>query len=357
MASLVFVGVLLGVWLLSHLWQYREDRSTFRASVATLIDEVERYLSVRGTGGRTTSFYKGLSGSHTDGTAHEKLVEARDRLEAHEEQPTGEDDRLLTEVRRLLHALEDAKRRDEAEAAAEPARREEEERQRIERRKEREREEQERRDREWAIVKNWQNIQQLRDYLRISTKALRDLTPREFEARVAKAFKAAGFKVKLTPLSNDEGRDLIIERAGRRYFVECKKYMTSTVGRPDLQKILGAAVGEGADGAIMVTTGHLTAATTKFAKTAGVEVISGSDLEGLMSTLHDRPAQQPVMRLRCPNCPKRVKFRLHEGPFEARMCSCGEEVPHPLGTDPRNKSLLKEWQQIAEGGLEGYTLY
>jgi restriction system protein len=53
---------------------------------------------------------------------------------------------------------------------------------------------------------------------------LLNLSPEEFETAVAAMYRAFGFAVKQTPVSNDFGRDLILVKGGKSTFVECKRY-------------------------------------------------------------------------------------------------------------------------------------
>lgn len=82
------------------------------------------------------------------------------------------------------------------------------------------------------------------------------LSPRKFEIFIAELFKSEGYTVKLTPKSNDYGRDVILKKDGITTFVECKHYSKDNkVGREICQKLLGSMFQFKADNGIIVTTG------------------------------------------------------------------------------------------------------
>lgn len=89
--------------------------------------------------------------------------------------------------------------------------------------------------------------------------------------------KAHGFKnVKVTPATNDGGKDIIAKKNGYKYVIECKKYK-GCVGRPVVQKIHSAAIISGATGMIM-TTGYYSKQAIIYAKKRGVILIDRGEL-------------------------------------------------------------------------------
>lgn len=107
---------------------------------------------------------------------------------------------------------------------------------------------------------------------------LQELSPRAFEVAIAALYQARGARVALTPAVNDEGRDLLITwKAGEVDLVECKRYITSSVGRPHVQKLFGAATAEKAS-ATIVNTGRFTVEAQRFASKTGVTLIGPAEL-------------------------------------------------------------------------------
>jgi HJR/Mrr/RecB family endonuclease len=100
--------------------------------------------------------------------------------------------------------------------------------------------------------------EELRLTLNQKIEQLYGLSPREFEEYIAGLFKVLGFeKVTLTPTSNDKGVDIFAEEKGKLVAVQCKKYK-GKIGRPELQKFLGAMQCAGADKGFFITTGIFT---------------------------------------------------------------------------------------------------
>ena len=97
---------------------------------------------------------------------------------------------------------------------------------------------------------------------RDTERYIMSLTPRQFEEYIATMFRSLDYDVELTPSTSDGGKDLIVRKNGITYYVECKQWNTeSSIGRPVLQKLIGAAVSDGVTHVIFVST-------CKFAKTA-----------------------------------------------------------------------------------------
>lgn len=83
---------------------------------------------------------------------------------------------------------------------------------------------------------------------------------REFEKFIYYSFKELGYKVKLTQSTNDGGKDLILyDKKLKCAYVECKRWNyegSFKVGRPELQKLVGSAIGDNIDNMLFITTGQ-----------------------------------------------------------------------------------------------------
>lgn len=85
------------------------------------------------------------------------------------------------------------------------------------------------------------------------------LSPNDFEGFIANLYRKLGYNVIQTQATNDQGRDLILKKDGKKYLVECKKYMEGNkVGRPEMQKFYAAIEHDKAVSGIMVTTSDFT---------------------------------------------------------------------------------------------------
>lgn len=105
-------------------------------------------------------------------------------------------------------------------------------------------------------------------------------TPTEFERFCGELFKQMGYQVHLTSPTKDGGYDLLVWNNEMRSIVECKCYPLETkVGRPQLQKLVGANATIHADQIWCVTTSDYTSDAILYAKEVGIRLFNGSDLE------------------------------------------------------------------------------
>jgi len=94
-----------------------------------------------------------------------------------------------------------------------------------------------------------------------------NLSPTEFESKVGELFRAAGYNVRLTPASNDEGIDLWLEKQGSRAILQCKRFRTGNVSRPDIQQFYGVLMAdESVKEGFFVTTAGFTDGAIEFTK-------------------------------------------------------------------------------------------
>lgn len=108
-----------------------------------------------------------------------------------------------------------------------------------------------------------------------SLEELRKLDPYDFEKVVGDYFRDCGYVVYQTKRSNDGGKDLVMYKGGRTYYVEVKRYAkTNTVDRPLIQKLVGACHPAGAKG-IFVTTSSFTKGAITEAHRSGIDLIDG----------------------------------------------------------------------------------
>lgn len=109
-----------------------------------------------------------------------------------------------------------------------------------------------------------------------SRRHLYALTPREFEKWTALLLKELGYEnVKVTPETNDGGKDIVCEKNGEKIYVECKRFLYGElaklkkekadekgtsydkVGREITQKLVGAMVADNVHKGMVITTGEL----------------------------------------------------------------------------------------------------
>lgn len=107
--------------------------------------------------------------------------------------------------------------------------------------------------------------------------------PTDFEKLYAKLYESMGYSVQITPPANDGGYDLVMIKKNEKTIVECKCYsINHKIGRPSIQKIVGANNVALADHIIFITTSDYTAAAILYAKEVGVELIDGTEFMKLL---------------------------------------------------------------------------
>lgn len=100
--------------------------------------------------------------------------------------------------------------------------------------------------------------------------------PFEFELYCAKLYQLMGVDARNTSSTNDGGYDIILYyKNGEKGLVECKCYKNNKVGRPLIQKLVGANQTVGAEHLIFITTSDYSSSAKKYAEEAGVELIDG----------------------------------------------------------------------------------
>jgi len=95
---------------------------------------------------------------------------------------------------------------------------------------------------------------------------LRGMKPWEFEEYVAYLFTQLGYKAKAVGKSHDGGVDVIIEKDGVRGYIQCKKFITSSVTVGQVRDFYGSLVDHLVKGkSYFITTNKFTLEAEKFA--------------------------------------------------------------------------------------------
>lgn len=111
----------------------------------------------------------------------------------------------------------------------------------------------------------------------------------EFEAYVALVLRDNGFKhVALTKGSGDQGVDILAERNGRTYAIQCKNY-EGAVGNFAVQEAYAGAQFYGCDKAAVICPGEFTRGAKELAGSTGVLLWDGRRLSHMMRVSGKRP--------------------------------------------------------------------
>jgi len=108
---------------------------------------------------------------------------------------------------------------------------------------------------------------------------LRELKPWEFERYMAELFTKLGYKTIVTGGGYDRGVDVVAEKDGLKHYIQCKKYITSTVGPGELRDFYGAIADHLAQAkSYFITTNKFTLEAERFAEDKPIELIDGNKL-------------------------------------------------------------------------------
>lgn len=119
--------------------------------------------------------------------------------------------------------------------------------------------------------------------------------PFEFERMCAALFEKMGYACYVTSKTNDGGFDIFIQKGTETGIVECKCYgKKHRVGRPEIQKLVGANVIAKAKNLLFVTTSDFTPEAQTYAGKSGVNLISGQKLIKMLQEHGNLPEQISV---------------------------------------------------------------
>lgn len=111
----------------------------------------------------------------------------------------------------------------------------------------------------------------------------------EFETYVALVLQDNGFKhVALTKGSGDQGVDILAERNGKSYAIQCKNY-EGAVGNFAVQEAYTGAQFYGCDAAAVICPGEFTRGAKELAQSTGVLLWDGKKLSHMMRISGRRP--------------------------------------------------------------------
>ena len=101
--------------------------------------------------------------------------------------------------------------------------------------------------------------------------------PTNFEGLCSELFESLGYAAKQTPPTNDGGYDILLSKGAEKTIVECKCYsIEHRVGRPSIQKLVGANNIVLANKMLFITTSDFSVAAISYAEEVGVELINGN---------------------------------------------------------------------------------
>jgi restriction system protein len=152
------------------------------------------------------------------------------------------------------------------------------------------------------------------------SNALKEMSWQEFELVVGEAFRLQGYSVVENGGGGaDGGVDLVLNKGGEKFFVQCKQWRALKVGVTVIRELYGVMAADAAIGGFVVTCGQFTEEAKAFAKGRNIRLIDGRELENLIrrtrrgAATSAAPAPAPVNSgvavHSCPVCGKSMVAR------------------------------------------------
>ncbi|OEH85985.1 hypothetical protein BHU72_14990 [Desulfuribacillus stibiiarsenatis] len=111
---------------------------------------------------------------------------------------------------------------------------------------------------------------------------LKSMHPLEFEHYIADIFRLKGYTATVTPPTGDAGKDVILIKGSDIRLVECKRYNSPKVTRPDIQKFHSAIIDSNASCGYFITTGYFTKPAIEYVSDKPIHLI---DLPSLLNLI------------------------------------------------------------------------
>jgi len=150
------------------------------------------------------------------------------------------------------------------------------------------------------------------------------MSGRDFERRIAEAFRQRGFTVTGFGGNGPDGCiDLGLTKDGKRFLVQCKHWRKEQVGITVVRDLCAVMAAQAAHGGFLVTSGHFTPEAREFAKAGGIQLIDGAMLEPMID--RTRPltgAPHPAVRVVVPSAPL----------FKRRRPAKASRIAAPVGS-------------------------
>lgn len=165
-------------------------------------------------------------------------------------------------------------------------------------------------------------------------------TPYEFETIVADLFRQEGYSVVQTAKTGDGGKDIILRRDNKIFFVECKRYhRDNLIDTPTLRRFLGTMVAERADAGFFVTTSDFNPNAREFAAQNRITGINGDKLTQALAQFTPPTDDTHSYESLCISCGAMNRLLLFAQPTDA-FCPCGEAFPQLISLSDLSASNL-----------------
>lgn len=130
---------------------------------------------------------------------------------------------------------------------------------------------------------------------RRNLEEIRNLPWQRFELIVREAFRRLGYDI---ADNGDEGGDdrvdLVVSRAGRKFFVRCRQWQMTKVGATAIRELAEIIKASEVSGGFFVSAGTYTREARKLADEAEIALIDGEALENLVESVRPVPAYKNI---------------------------------------------------------------
>ena len=106
-------------------------------------------------------------------------------------------------------------------------------------------------------------------------------SPLEYEQKIANKLQELGFIVRVTKASGDQGADIIAEKDGKSFAIQCKLY-SSPVGNKAVQEAYAAATFYQKDKGVVVSNADFTKSARQLANTCEIILLNDYQLDHLL---------------------------------------------------------------------------
>jgi restriction system protein len=167
----------------------------------------------------------------------------------------------------------------------------------------------------------------------IDVDAVRKLSWGELEILISDYFVREGF----VPRGGGKLVDLVLEKNGRRYFVQCKHWRNRKIDVPEVKELFGHMAAANATGAWLVGSGSFTPAAVRFASGKRIELVDGKGLvkmvedvqrdpseitQSRLDAMQDAEQTQPRRVILCPRCGRPMAKRRERANARREFYGC-----------------------------------
>lgn len=140
---------------------------------------------------------------------------------------------------------------------------------------------------------------------------LKNLKPNKFEEYISHLYSKLGYSTTINGGSYDGGVDVVAEKDGIKFLIQCKRYNKNTISVHDIRDFYGAMAHDLVNGkGIFVTTNIFSKEAERFAEGKPIELIDGFKLINLIKIAEKTDTiNLNDNEVLCPDCGGRLVLR------------------------------------------------